>query len=102
MQHFRARKQKSGVTYYYFDAGGIPRKEIPLGSDYQLAVRKWSELVADTRLPVPVTTFIDLIERYEIEELVKLAKSTQATYRSDLKHLREFFGLPTPAPLDLI
>lgn len=102
MQHFRVRVQKSRVTYYYFDAGGRPRKEIPLGSDYQLAVRKWSELMADSRLPAPVITFIDLIEKYEIEELVKLAKSTQATYRSDLKHLREFFGLPTPAPLDLI
>ena len=102
MQHFRARVQKSGVTYYYFDAGGKPRKEIPLGSDYQLAVRQWSALIADSRVAAPITTFIDLIEKYEVEELVKLAKSTQATYRSDLKHLREFFGLPTPAPLDLI
>lgn len=45
-------------------------------------------------------TFVDLIEKYEAEELPKLAKSTQATYRSDLKHLREFFGTPTPAPLE--
>ena len=31
-------------TYYYLDTGARPRKEIPLGSDYVLAVQKWSEL----------------------------------------------------------
>lgn len=35
----RPRKQKSGKTYYYLDTGGKPRKEIPLGSDYILAVK---------------------------------------------------------------
>ena len=47
MQHFRARRQKSGTTYYYFDAGGKPRKEIPLGKDYVAAVRKWTQLMAE-------------------------------------------------------
>ena len=102
MQHLRARVQKSGITYYYFDAGGKPRKEIPLGCDYQLAVRQWSELIANTRIVAPTITFIDLIDKYVDEEFPKLAVSTQSTTRSDLKYLREFFGLPTPAPLDLI
>ena len=100
MQNFRARVQKSGKTYYYFDAGGKPRHEIPMGDDYLLAVRKWAELMA---LPISATapvTFLDVIDRYEAEELPKLAKSTQSTHRSDLKHLREFFGKPEPAPLD--
>lgn len=100
LTNLRKRLQKSGKTYYYFDAGGKPRKEIPLGDDYLLAVRKWAELMAAPASSVPVVTFIDLIEKYETEILLKLAKSTQATYRSDLKHLREFFGTPTPAPLD--
>lgn len=100
MQNFRAREQKSGRTFYYFDAGGKPRREIPLGDDYVMAVRKWAELIAAPSFAVPVVTMIELIDKYEAEELPKLATSTQATYRSDLKHLREFFGDPEPAPLD--
>lgn len=100
MQNFRARQQKSGRTFYYFDAGGKPRREIPLGDDYVLAVRKWAELIAAPSSAVPVVTMIELIVKYMAEELPKLATSTQATYRSDLKHLREFFGKPVPAPLD--
>lgn len=34
----RKRKQRSGVVYYYYDLGGSPRKEIPLGSDYGMAI----------------------------------------------------------------
>lgn len=100
MQNFRSRVQKSGRTFYYFDAGGTPRREIPLGADYIVAVRRWAELAAAPASALPVVTFIDLIDKYEAEELPKLAKSTQATYRSDIKHLREFFGKPAPAPLD--
>lgn len=102
MQHFRARPQKSGKVYYYFDAGGKPRKEIPLGSDYVTAVRKWAELKAKHEVAVQVTTFIELADRYEREEIPKKAKSTQITLRADLKHLRKFFSDPTPAPLDSI
>jgi integrase len=100
MQGFRERKQKSGKVYYYFDAGGKPRKEIPLGPDYVLAVRKWSELV--NLEAAHVTNFIELADRYEREELPKKAKSTQSTQRGDIKMLRAFFSNPSPAPLDQI
>lgn len=73
MQNLRARVQKSGKTFYYFDTGGKPRKEIPLGSDYVLAVRKWAELSSAPAQGVPAANFIELIERYELEELHKLA-----------------------------
>ncbi|CDS48954.1 Phage-related integrase [Polaromonas sp. CG9_12] len=102
MQNLRVRLQKSGKTYYYFDAGGKPRKEIPLGSDYVLAVRKWTELSAQHASTAPAVNFIEVIDIYEKVELPKLAKSTQATHRSDMKHLREFFGKPSPAPLEEI
>lgn len=99
MKGFRARPQKSGKVFYYMDIGGKPRKEIPLGSDYVLAVRKWSELAATPAQNV--SDFAGLADAYERDEIPKLAKSTQSTYRSDLKHLRAFFCNP-PAPLDLI
>lgn len=100
MRGFRARPQKSGIVYYYFDAGGKPRKEIPLGSDYILAVKKWTELQDEP--PVAVADFMQLAERYEKDVIPTKAKRTQATNKYDLKHLRKFFGEPTPAPLDQI
>ena len=48
MKHFVARVQKSGRTYYYFSVNGKPRREIPLGSDYVAAARKWAELISGT------------------------------------------------------
>jgi integrase len=101
MKHFRARAQKSGVTWYYFDAGGKPRKEIPLGSDYVAAVRRWSELIGE-KAPENVSNFEQLAQRYALEVIPTKANSTQATNRSDLKHLRTFFCTPEPAPLDQI
>ena len=95
----RARVQKSGRVYYYLDTGGKPRREIPLGPDYVVAVRKWSELSYEKP---KVVTFEDVAKKYETDALPGLAKSTQYTQRSDIKKLREFFCNPTPAPLDQI
>lgn len=97
MRGFRVRPQKSGTIYYYFDTG---KKEIPLGSDYVLAVKKWVDLSLEDS-PV-VVDFIQLADEYERIELVKKAKSTQQTQRGDIKMLREFFSQPSPAPLDQI
>ncbi|WP_417283407.1 tyrosine-type recombinase/integrase [Comamonas sp.] len=101
MPYFRARKQKSGNVHYYFDTGSRPRKEIPLGSDYREAVKKWIELSA---MPVATAseTFADLADRYEAEVMPLKAPTTQATQRGDMKKLREFFCQPSPAPLNSI
>lgn len=101
MPNFRARRQKSGKTYYYFDTGAKPRKEIPLGSDYREAVKKWLELSAQP-YQGPQETFADLADKYEAEVLATKAKSTQNTQRGDLRKLRDFFCNPTPAPLNAI
>jgi hypothetical protein len=39
----RARVQKSGRVFYYYDLGGKPRRELPLGNDYTLALKKYTE-----------------------------------------------------------
>lgn len=101
MPGLRERKQKSGTVFYYFDAGGKPRKEIPLGSDYVVAVRKWTELTVAGQSAVPAVNFLQLADRYERDVIPLKAASTRATQMSDMKHLREFFGNP-PAPLDAI
>lgn len=90
MKYFRARLQKSGRTYYYFDAGA---KEIPLGADYVTAVQKWQELSGTDK--TDVGTFDALADRYDTDVLPTLSKASQRVYASDLKHLRTFFkGAP--------
>lgn len=98
----RARQKAGGVLWYYYDTGGKPRREIPLGNDYVLAVRKWSELEGDANKRAAIAaTFPAAWNRYEAEILPTLAASTQKVHRSDIKNLLTFFGDP-PAPLDQI
>lgn len=104
MKHLRARPQKSGKVWYYFDARATGKGEIPLGSDYTLAVRKWAELTAQADAGTAATgasNFEQLARKYEAEHIPTLATSTQATQRSDIKHLRAYFcpAANGPAPL---
>ena len=39
----RARRRPNGRTYYFYDKGGRPRKELPLGLDYVQALKKYAE-----------------------------------------------------------
>ena len=89
-QHMRKRVQRSGKVYYYFDTGAKPRKEIPLGDDYFVALRRYAELNQIVKANEP--TFGDVITKYVAEELPKLATSTQATHKSDMKHLQAGFA----------
>ncbi len=47
MKGFRARTQKSGKVFYYFDTGAKPRREIPLGDDMADALQKYEWMVSD-------------------------------------------------------
>jgi len=102
MKGFRAEKQKSGAVYYYFETVGKDRKKLPLGSDYVTAVQKWSELATKPVAADDLPNFEQLAQRYEKDVMPNNAKSTQATQRSDMKHLREWFNNPKPARLDAI
>lgn len=98
----RARKQKSGRTFYYYDAGGKPRREIPLGADMVEAVRKWAELERE-QMPQSseVPTFRYAAERYVRDVLPTKAPRTQSDNLKELAVLYEYFDSP-PAPLDQI
>ena len=88
----RARVHRSGRLWYYFDAGGRPRREIPLGNDYALALKKWVELQGDAP-PVHVNalTFDRVANLWESDELHKKAPKTQSGYLGCLRKLRQFF-----------
>lgn len=89
----RAREQRSGNVFYYYDAGGKPRREIPLGGDYVQAVRKWAELEADKGSPhVQLITFKYVSDRYTREVIPTKAVRTQADNIIELNKLSEFFS----------
>lgn len=96
--HMRARKQRSGKVYYYLDTGAKPRKEIPLGDDYIVALRKYAEHHQIGK-DVKAAKFGDVIQRYQVEVLPTLSASTQRTHASDMKHLMAFF---VDAPLSQV
>lgn len=98
----RARKQRSGETYYYYDAGGKPRREIPLGKVYTEAVRQWAELHhAEQHITSALITFKEVADRYQREVIPTKASRTQDDNIKELQHLLAFFNNP-PAPLDEI
>ena len=96
----RARVRR-GVTYYYYDAGGKPRKEIPLGRDYTDAVRQWAALEGDQQKPSQLITFKDASDRYLREIMPTKAERTQKDNLIELGWLLKFFNDP-PATFDSI
>lgn len=98
----RARAKAQGRLYYYFDTGTRPRKEIPLGADYALAVKQWAELAMardGSKPSAAVITFKHAAERYQREVFPTKAPRTQRDNLKELEKLYAFFNDP-PAPLD--
>jgi integrase len=96
----RARERR-GTTWYYYDCGGKPRKETPLGNDYTIAVTKWAELEgADTNIS-GIITFKDAADTYLRKVLPSKAARTQTENLHELESLLKFFNTP-PAPLENI
>lgn len=87
----RMRKRVRGkVIYYFYDKGGLPRKEIPLGKDYISALRKYAdECESDT--PKHEILFGDVVKKYRSDALPKLADSTIRIQMSDIKHVEAYF-----------
>jgi len=101
---FRVRR-RGDKTYYYYDTGGRKnRKEIPLGSDYGLAIMKYAEFERDRTNDArvqEVITFKYVADRYLVEVLPTKSPATQKDNLRELKNLLAFFNDP-PAPLDAI
>ncbi|WP_231990407.1 tyrosine-type recombinase/integrase [Nitrosomonas ureae] len=97
------RARKRGVkTWYYYDTGGKPRKEIPLGNDYALAVKKWAELQINAKpRHQEIITFRYVAERYVRDVIPTKAPATQKDNLRELDWLYKFFDNP-PAPLEKI
>ncbi|MBV6447078.1 MAG: Tyrosine recombinase XerC [Nitrosomonas sp.] len=89
-------------TFYYFDTGGKPRKEIPLGCDFAMAVKKWSELQIDAKpAHQEIITFRYVAERYIRDVIPLKSPATQKDNLRELEQLYKFFDDP-PVPLHKI
>lgn len=95
---------RGGKRWYYYDLGGRPRVELPLGSDRALAVQRWAAHERDrgaAAIAAREITFRAVATRYRAEAIPRKAPRTQRDNHVELDKLLEFFDDP-PAPLDAI
>lgn len=97
-KYMRARK-RGDATYYFYDTGAKPRKEISLGKCYIEAVRQWA--VLEGKNENHLFTFKDVADRYLREIVPTKAARTQADNIIELDNLFKFFNDP-PAPISEI
>lgn len=99
----RVRVKAGGKRWYYYDHGGRPRRETPLGSDYALAIKRWAELEGDRSAPEvrQAITFRYVADQYRAKVIPTKAPRTQRDNLIELAKLLEFFDDP-PCPLDAI
>lgn len=91
-------RRRGSRTYFYYDTGAKPRVEIPLGSDYTLAVQEWAKL--HQAKPTEALTVAWAIGKYTgSDDFTRLGTGTQADYRYAFDKIREYFG---DAPLDQV
>jgi integrase len=92
----RAR-HRGKVTYYYYDHGGRPRREESLGTNFVLAVKRWSEIEQAEMPKMLAPTIKDALDAYMRDVLPTNAPSSQAAKLVQIGLLKEFFD---GAPLD--
>lgn len=89
---------RGDTTYYLYDTGGKPRREIPLGTDYVLAVQQWA--VHHQAAPTAQTTVAWAIGKYLASpQFDDVSLGTQADYKFALDKLLAAFG---DAPMDQV
>lgn len=91
----RAR-HRGKTTYYYYDHGGKPRCEEPLGTDFKEAVRRWAEIEQTDTPKEAGRTFRDAVTVYLRDVLPKKAPRTRSDNLEELKNLKEYFEDDTP------
>lgn len=91
----RVRRQKSGAVYYYYDHGGRPRRETPLGKDYGRAILAWCRIERTRVLPDAVApTLRQAVEHYRAEVIAALPPTRQRPHRAALDSLLVHTGNP--------
>lgn len=92
----RARRKAGGRVWYYYDAGGKPRREIPLGNDYLAALKRYAELEGEATpgAGTLAVTFGAAARKYQIDVLRRKARSTARNQAYQLAKVLAFFDDP--------
>lgn len=95
--HTRKRKNGKVVTYYVYDRRGYGEPDIALGTDYEIALRRWREIHED--VPRQVGTIEQACKAWESDKREGLPsytnKDTRNGYRRHLSKIRPVFGAAT-------
>lgn len=98
--HSRKRKSGKVVTYYFYDMRQDGKADIPLGTDFEEAVKKWEEI--HTRAPRIAGTLEEAFSAWEKDVLPAYASAeTKRGYTKHLRALRPVFGDATWDQIDL-
>lgn len=98
----RSRTRKSGkvVTYYFYDMRPEGKPDVPLGTDFDEALKKWDEI--HNRLPRIAGTLEEAFDAWENEALpLYTNKDTKRGYTKNLRTMRPAFQNATWDQVDL-
>jgi integrase len=88
---------QKGRSYYYV-ANGNPRRWIPLGNDYPVALREWAKVEGEP-IPACARTFSQIAAWYRAKVMPDKALRTQKDNEAELANLEAVFG---DSPIDTI
>ncbi len=101
--HSRRRKSGKVTTYYFYDRRPEGLPDVPLGTDYQAALKQWDEI--HNRQPRIAGTLMEAFEAWEADQVDGLLsysnKDTQRSYRRHLARLKPVFGESTWSDVEL-
>lgn len=98
--HSRKRKSGKVVTYYFYDMRLDGKPDIPLGTDFEEAVKKWSEI--HERAPRIAGTLEEAFDAWERDVLPNYTSGeTKKGYAKNLRTLRPAFAQATWDQVDL-
>ena len=98
--HVKSGKGGQRWCSYWFDMRGTGKPDVPLGTDYEAAILRWSELAGGaSRI---AGTLEEAFARWEAEALAQIASAeTRRDYTKCLRQLRPVFGPATWASVRL-
>jgi len=98
--HTRKRRNGRVVVYYFYDQRHTGKPDIPLGTDYDEAVRRWKEIHVDA--PRITGTLEEAFAAWEAEKLPTYTSSeTKGGYAKNLRTMRPIMGPATWDQVDM-
>lgn len=97
-----SRKRKSGrvVTYYFYDMRPDGKPDVPLGTEFDEALKRWDEI--HNRAPRIAGTLEEAFTAWARDELPGYTNAeTKRSYTKHLRQLRPVFGEATWDQVDL-